>query len=349
MQISYIHLKNFRRFTEAHFAFSPSTTLITGPNAVGKTTILEAIHILIFGRSFRAVTLNETIQEGQTHAGIEINFTKEGIEQTLGLYYSSHERKVRINRSDYRTVSCLIGLLLGQALLPSDINLITGQPQLRRQFIDYVIAQVDPFYFHHLGRYTNVLKNRNALLKCRDFRTIDFFEEEMAKSASYISLARSKAILELDRLSKEQFAHFGAEGEELSVRYLPQGTSSFTKDEFLKLFQKNRSRESYLGYTVSGPQKDDIAFFLSERECKTFSSEGQKRSVSAALRLASWTHLKNSSSSMPFLLVDDAGLGFDKTRKNLFFKSLCGRGQVLITSAEEALKLDDMEIIALGF
>lgn len=352
MQINRLYLKNFRRFDEAQFAFSEKGTLILGPNAVGKTTLLEAIHILIFGRSFRAISLNETIQEGKTNAGIEIAFTKEGIEHTLGFYFGEDQRKIRLNRSEYKSVSSLIGLLLGASLLPSDIHLISGQPQLRRQFLDYLIAQLDPLYLHHLVRYAALMKNRNALLKNRDFRTIDFFEEEMAKSASYISLARKSASLELDRLAKEQFNLFGERGEELSVRYIAEKSAPFlSKEEFLECFQKNRPREAHIGFTIVGPQKDDLELLLSGKECKLFSSEGQKRSASAALKLASWVHLKTSAGANPLLLVDDAGLGFDRNRKERFFNSLQDRGQVLITSAEEDLAgsvegLEVMQLIA---
>jgi DNA replication and repair protein RecF len=330
--VNRLYLKNFRRFEEASFEFSSGNTLILGPNAIGKTTILEAIHILIFGRSFRANALSETIQEGKEAAAIEATFVKEGLEHTLGLYFTRDQKKVRLNRSDFRSVASLIGLLLGTALLPSDINFISGQPQGRRLFLDFTLAQVNPLYVHHLSRYGVLLKNRNALLKKRDLRTIDFFEEEMAKSASYIFTARNGGASELNDLAREQFSCFGAFGEEFSLNYLPSGAPSF-----LECFQKNRPREMHIGFTIAGPQKDDLELFIQGKECKTFSSEGQKRSAAAAMRLASWNYLQKHSGETPILLVDDAGLGFDKRRKTLFMDALKMRGQVLITSAEEGL------------
>jgi len=318
MRVNRLYLKNFRRFDEASFEFSPGNTLIFGPNAIGKTTILEAIHLLIFGRSFRASALSEIIREGETTAAIQATFTNEGIEHTLGFYFTKDQKKITLNR---KSLSSVIGLLLGVTLLPSDINLIMGQPPLRRLFLDYLIAQVDPLYLHHLSRYGAVLKNRNALLKRRDFRTIDVYEEEMAKSASYIALARQKAVSDLNCLIRAQ--------EDLSLTYMGNG------DPFLETYQKNRAREAHMGFTISGPQKDDVGLFLNGKESKLFSSEGQKRNFACALKIAAWEYLKQSSGKDPILLVDDAGLGFDQKRKASFMESLEQRGQVLITSAEE--------------
>lgn len=331
-----MYLKNFRRFKEAALEFSPECTLISGPNAVGKTTLLEAIHLLIFGRSFRAMHMNEMIMEGEKESAVEVNLIKEGVEHTLGLYFSQERKKVRFNATEYRSLTSLIGLLTGASLLPTDVHLIAGQPQLRRTLIDSIIAQVDPLYFHHLSRYGQAVKNRNCLLKKRDFKAIDLFEEEMAKSAVYITKARADAVRAMDQIAGREFALFSQESERVSLNY----QSSFGKGEvssaaFMQLLKANRLKESYLGFTLTGPHKDDLTIQLSGKECRLYASEGQKRSVAAAIKLAAWSHLAHISATAPLLLVDDAALGFDARRRERFFYALKSRGQVLITSAEK--------------
>ena len=335
MQVKRLYLKNFRRFGEAALQFSPSCTLIHGQNAAGKTTLLEAVHLLIFGRSFRAMHLKEMISEGENEAAVELDLLKEGVEHTLGIYFSPERKKVRFNATEYRFLSSLIGLMTGIALLPTDVQLISGQPQQRRSLIDSVIAQADPIYFHYLNRYSQALKNRNCLLKKRDFRAIDLFEEVMAKSAAYITTARRDAVRAIDQLASEEFKLFGEAGELVSVTYLSSfGSGEILPEAFIEVLKANRSRESYLGFTIQGPHKDDLHFHLSGKECRLYASEGQKRSVAAALKLAAWRHLLSVTSSQPLLLVDDAGLGFDLKRRERFFNALKGRGQVLITSAD---------------
>ncbi|CRX38421.1 DNA replication and repair protein RecF [Estrella lausannensis] len=331
-----MYLKNFRRFKGAALEFSPECTLISGPNAAGKTTLLEAVHLLIFGRSFRAMHMKEMIMDGEEDAAVELDLVKEGVEHTLGLYFGQERKKIRFNATEYRSLTSLIGLLTGASLLPTDVHLITGQPQLRRSLIDSIIAQVDPLYIHHLSRYAQTVKSRNCLLKAREFKAIDLFEEEMAKSAVYITKARVDAVQAMDQIAAREFALFSQESEHVRLSYL----SSFGKEEvscasFMHLMRANRMKESYLGFTLAGPHKDDLLIHLSGKECRLYASEGQKRSVAAAIKLAAWSHLACVSSTLPLLLVDDAALGFDALRRERFFYALKSRGQVLITSADK--------------
>ena len=179
-----LYLHNFRLYEEVYVEFSPGINWIYGRNASGKTTMLEAIHLLASGRSFRTNQLANLIRHDCPHFYLEAHFEKHGIAQKLRMVHSSKERKISINNTQCSSVSSLVGVLLSVVLSPDDLSLISGAPQERRQFLDAQLSQVDPLYLHHLSRYQRAMRQRNTLLKTKKIGSIEGWEYEMATSAA---------------------------------------------------------------------------------------------------------------------------------------------------------------------
>lgn len=347
MQLRSLYLKNFRIYDEASFTFGSRINLICGPNAIGKTTILEALYVLMTGGSFRATQNSDLIKAGASGFYIEAVFVKHGIEQSLKFAYEGKERKIIYNSTSLHSSSHLIGLLQGVLHVPDDVQLVKGAPQQRRHFLDLQIAQVDPLYIHHLTRYNRAMRQRNALLRTRNQATLETWESEMASASAYITDERARTVADLSCLGSA--LHNQLAGSEMFALRYKTDVKSFDclRDYYVQLFKKNRMREMDLGITLYGPHKDDFVIELNNQEARYFASEGQQRSSVSTLRLAEWTRLKTISEEAPLFFIDDLGISLDQTRRSKLVNSLTDLSQVFLTLTQP-IDFADHHLISLA-
>jgi len=334
MTIKNIYLRNFRNYAETAVNFGPAVNVLVGDNAQGKTNLLEAIGLLITGRSFRTSHLSELIRFGEQAFYLEALFEKNGVEQMLKFSFDGKERKVVHNATALASLSALLGILQGVILSPEDRSLIKGGPQFRRHFLDLLLSQANPLYLHHLSRYWRALKQRNMLLKSRSLATIAVWEEQMAISAAFLTCRRAQTIEEIQSLCQtETLAH-----EQLELRYHSSALASMgegpaaVQSYFIKQFERLRNRECDLRVTLTGPHRDDLNILLQGQEARQFASEGQQRSCAAALKLAQWKWLYTLTETLPILCIDDIGVSFDPTREEELYQKMQSLGQVFVTT-----------------
>lgn len=336
MYLQFLALNNFRIYKEAYFSFSKGINGIIGPNALGKTTILEAIYLALFGRSFRTLDLRELIHEDAEAFSIELGFTKNEIAQNIRIIQTRQDRKIIYNCTPLSSYGGLLGILQGVLMAPHDLEIIKGPPIVRRTFLDLQLAQVDPLYVHHLKRFTRALKQRNFLLKNRQTVAIEPFEWEMAASASYLIGERAKNIFKLNKLASPLYSALANEKERATFLYKTQapveeglkGIEEFLKSQYIKL----RSKELALGLTLLGPHKDNIQILINGKEAKTFASEGQKHTLLAVLKFAEWHLIKERSENSPFMMIDDLTLSLDEYRQGNICSCLENLGQAFFSS-----------------
>ena len=341
MHLRALTLHNFRLFEHALFQFSPGINLICGGNARGKTTVIEAIFFLITGRSFRSSHSSALIRHGASYFYIEALFEKFGIEQQLRVYCNGKERKITYNSTQVNGLA-LLGLLQGSVMHPDDIAIIKGAPALRRQILNLQLAQSDPLYVHYLMRYDQAMRQRNSLLRAQRVDAIESWEYEMGNAAAYIIQKRTQLVGYLQELGKEYYTFICGGKEELSFHYKAHGAPDQPKNElstlrqlFCDQYKKHRKREMALGMTLTGPHRDDLCVSIGRQEARSFASEGQQRSCVAALRLAEWMQLKESSTEAPLMLVDDFGLSLDVCRRKALMQHFEKLGQVFISTTEQ--------------
>lgn len=341
MHLRSLYLKHFRSYQEAFFEFSPHLNVICGPNAQGKTTVLEAIHLLMLGRSFRSGAVSELIRQDSSSFFIEALFNKHDINQTLRFYFDEKEKRILHNQTQIHNLSGLLGLIQGVVMTPDDVNLVKGAPQLRRQFMDVQIAQIDPLYVHHLTRYIRAMRQRNQLLKQKKLETIESWEHELALAAVYLMQKRRQTIEALQVFCRAFYAHLTQEMEELTLTYCPSGTKSqdpeTMKQEYLQLLSKQRQRELILGYTLSGPHKDDLSICIGGKEARQYASEGQQRSCVTALHFGEWQQLKTMADSLPLFMIDDVAISLDENRRRRLLEQLASLGQVFLTTTDSSI------------
>ncbi len=341
MHLHKIKLVQFRVYAGASYTFSPGINLIVGPNAQGKTSLLEAIYLLIAAKSFRTHKIADMIAFGSNGFSIEGAFEREGVNQTVRLFTNGREKGCVYNSTRLFNWASLVGLINGSVLTPDDAALVKGGPQLRRHYLDVLIAQADPLYIHHLDRYQRALEQRNALLRSRKVRTIETWEQEMAQSAAYLIQKRSATALSVSRILKDIHYELSGEKETISLRYRngtlenKRHTTDDLKLSVLRDLESHRLRELEVGFTLVGPQKDDVEILLDQKDVRSYGSEGQQRTCVGSLKLAEWHFLKEMVGEVPLMLIDDLGISLDKTRQERLLKMLEGLGQVFLTSTQQ--------------
>ncbi len=336
MYLKRLLLRNFRNYSHAEVTFSPFINLIQGENGQGKTNLLEAVHFLSTGRSFRASSLSDLISFGEHFFYLEAEFYKDGITQSLKIYYDENARKVQYNETAHPTLTSLLGILPSTLLSPDDLSLVSGNPSERRRFLDIHIAQTDPLYVHHLARYFKAMKQRNHLLRSKSESAIGAWEQTMAASASYLVLKRRQAIAALKLPTAEWMRILSRGKDAIDIHYqsslpIPQNEQELVA-HFQKMWQRNRPRDMLLGSTQLGPHRDDLCIHLTDKPAKTFSSEGQKRSCISALRFAEWGQMAHAAGAPPLLGIDDFGIQLDKERQIQLKAHLPKFNQVFLTS-----------------
>lgn len=338
MHLRTLFLKDFRIYTEKRFELSPGINVIYGANARGKTSVLEAVYLLMTGRSFRTTQMRDLIRHGASAFYIEAVFEKHGIEQSLKMTFDGRDRKVFYNHTSCPTLSGLLGLLQGTVMVPDDVELVKGSPRFRRRFLDLQLAQADPLYVHHLTRYYRAMRQRNHLLRTHNVTTIETWEQEMAKAAAYLVVQRNQVVKDLQGTSCMVLAELSDAQEEMSLSHknpAPQCESDISAF-YCEQYHRMRNRELQLGNTLVGPHKDDLQILLKGKDARYFASEGQQRCCVSALRFAEWERLKHHSEESPMMLIDDVGISMDRVRRkkmlSLVQKTLT---QALLTATEK--------------
>lgn len=338
MYLKRLYLRNFRNYAECMVEFSPKLNHLWGANAQGKTNLLEAIHFLTVGRSFRTSVSREVIRAGTDGFYLEAFFLKDGIEQRLRIGGDGVNRKIIYNDTVCPSAANLLGLLPSVLIEPDD-DLVKGPPRSRRLFLDLQIAQVDPLYVHYLARYNRAMRQRNLLLRSQNIAGIESWEHEMAQAAGYVTAKRLETIERLIPLSQRLHQEIVGNTQHLYLQYharlhAPPTNAEGIAKQYRALFNA-RERDIQSGNTTHGPHRDDLGIYLAERDMRSYGSEGEKRTLVAVLRLAGWHLLKEQIGEDPLMLIDDLGISLDQHRREKLLDYVSGLGQSFVTSPME--------------
>ena len=228
------------------------------------------------------------------------------------------------------------GALRTVVFCTEDLQLVKGAARARRRFLDLLLAQTQPGYLPLLQRYMHTVRARNALLKQRsgDEAALDSFSQELVKLGNEIIRARRELVPKFSPLARLAYRRISNDAEELRIEYQP----SVKKDFAVELAQ-SRARERTYRSTLVGPHRDDLQLLLNEKSAAQFGSEGQKRTLAIALKMAQAEFLAGIHGSPPILLIDDVMGELDVKRRSGFLPLLeqarKTSGQVFMTATEE--------------
>ena len=340
MKLKSIQLKNFRNYTNCAVNFSSGINLILGNNAQGKTNLLEAVYFCALGKSPRTKKEVNLIFNDAPSANIKLNFESLYGDKTIDITINRIGKKqILVNRSALSKLSSLIGELRVVYFSPDELRLIKDMPEDRRRFLDISISQFDKSYLLSLSKYDKVLKQMNAIVKKHlpenEIRLqLDAYTPQFIACAEKIINSRIEFINNLKSYAKK--IHFAlCENEELNIEYgfIPPKNMSL-KDYLHNQLNKTLSHSLELGYITVGPHRDDMQIEINGKSCKIYSSQGQQRTVSLSLKLASMEIIRNETGEDPILLLDDVMSELDIEREQRLCK-LIKNYQTLITSTRD--------------
>ena len=335
MHLAHLRLRDFRNYQRFDADFAPGFHLLLGDNAQGKTNILEAIYLMATLRSFRGVGGAQMIRHGQKGYFVGGTVVGQG-EHEIKIYWSARERNLALDGRPVKKLSGYLGTLRTVVFCTEDLLLVKGTARVRRRFLDLLLSQTQPGYLPLLQRYLIAVRSRNALLKNHpaDEATLDSFSRELVKLGEEIIRHRRELVPKFSPLARLAYRRISHDAEELRLEYQP----SVKKDFAVELAQ-SRARERSYRTTLVGPHRDDLQLLLTDQSAAQFGSEGQKRTLAIALKMAQAEYLTGIHGSAPVLLIDDVMGELDAKRRSGFLPLLeqarKTSGQVFMTATEE--------------
>ena len=321
-----IKLGQFRCFDDFETEFHPSLNLIIGPNAAGKTSLLEAACVLLRLQSPRTSKLADVIRHDAR------GFFVDGYHDSahLQFYYSPRRKKLALDSVEQS--SALEYLKFGKVVWFSntDIALVRGTSDVRRRFMDFLAVQLHPAYRSALRNYERALRARNLLLKSNipRWREIQAFNEPLLNAGNLLMDARKSFVTALRPLAQLTHGAISASRETLDAKYVPS-----CGNDFAAALESARGEDLRLRQTTMGPHRDDLQLTLSNAPA-TLGSEGQQRTLAISLRLAAARLIEADTGTPPLLLLDDIFGELDLARRTALLRELPATSQQIITTTE---------------
>ena len=342
MHVKSLSLQNFRNYEQALIAPDKGVTVFTGPNAQGKTNILEAIHLCCLGRSHRTPRDEELIRWGAGGARVQIQTAQQDgtHEVTILLAKSGRKKKtVRIGARQADRIGELFGHVCGVLFSPEDLSIVKSGPGERRRFLDMQLSQLRPQYFYSLQRAVRTLNQRNTLLKeiAKNpslLPTLDMWDEQLAIIGAEIARNRREAIALMSEEAKKAHASLTGGREELLLWYISQTTDSpDAADQLLGRLRAARNEDLRRMTTTVGIHRDDMGVTINGKEARTYASQGQQRSAVLSLKLAQLEMAARETGEAPILMLDDVMSELDPSRRRQLIERI-DRVQTFVTCTD---------------
>lgn len=330
VMLSDLFLRDFRCFEQCRVELHPQCTLFIGRNAQGKTSLLEAVCVLLRLQSPRTSQRSQWLRLGQSSLLLEGGFNG----HRLRLGQSERLRRLAVDAVPCRLTADYLAAS-GRVVWMDfrDMNLVRGGSEHRRRYLDFAASQIDPQYLRALRDYERALRSRNFALKRHaviDWRQVDAFAEVMQEQADL--LQRSRAAL-VDLLRPEvSAAHADLSGgrEQAGLSYVPGSTPGLLVAQLREL----REQEAQTRQTALGPHRDDLELWINGLAADAFASEGQQRSLALALKVAQAKVLCDAQGRAPLLLLDDVFGELDEHRRRALMQLLPTDSQCIITTTQ---------------
>ena len=314
--------------------FDNKINIIYGDNAQGKTNILESLYVCATSKSHRGSKDKDIIRFGNDEAHIKVMVKKHGMNYRLDMHLKKNKTKgIAVNGIPIRRAVELFGIINIIIFSPEDMNIIKNGPSERRRFMDMELSQLDKIYLSNLVNYNKVVVQRNKLLKQLQFSgdsglvdMLDVWDMQLVRYGSEIIKRRMDFIDNINSIIRPVHSKLSGNKEILNLRYIPCTTTDNFKDEVIR----SRERDIKFKMTNVGPHKDDVAFFINDKDVRKYGSQGQQRTCALSLKLAEIELVKKVINDTPVLLLDDVLSELDANRQNFLLDSI-GDIQTIIT------------------
>jgi DNA replication and repair protein RecF len=346
-----ISIRDLRGYAALDAVFEAGPQLVHGPNAAGKTSLLEAIVLLAWGRSHRTGTEGELVRWGQELARIEARVgrpdatpeQRDAIEVALVRTSSGGARKrIRVNGVARRAAG-LAGALRTVMFAPEDMLLVSGSPSLRRDALDTLAGQRSPAYARDLATYGRALQQRNGLLRLiREEQAtraeLKFWDAQLLEAGIAVREERHRLLRALSGplgAAHAEIAPDEAAAGRLEITYssnAPQAEGETVRDALVRRLAETAEKEVWNGTTLIGPHRDDLVFEMGGRPLASFASRGQQRTAILAFKLAELDLLTELDGRPPILLLDDVFSELDPDRRAHLVRRIAALPQAFVTT-----------------
>ena len=348
MILERLRLDNVRNYASLDFEPQPGLNVLVGPNAQGKSNLLEAIALLGTGKSFRTAREGEIVRTGMPVAMLsgEARIAAGTVRVSCSISASpaGGSRKVyAVNGRPVRYASYL-GTMRVVTFVPSHLTLVSGAPSARRTLVNAALAQESPAYYGALATYQKYLLQKNALLRgtiAPDEQLLATYDERLVESGTRIMLARRAFVAALDERARAVHRSWVGDREgELEISYQPDiayeaPTHDAIGAAFVQRLAERRIAEVSRRTALVGPHRDDVSFRLGGVPLAAFGSQGQQRTAVLALKVAEYGVLEARAGEAPLLLLDDVLSELDPDRQRAFLNGIGSFEQAFVTTTHD--------------
>jgi len=330
--IQWITIAEFRSYSALSFKPDPGLNVLSGANAQGKTNLLEAMGILLVGRSFRGTKAIDLPRWGSSVASVQGAVMRGEITREI--------RRTIAQREDGGWAVTGEGCPWARAI-PfgwQDLAILTGGPQARRNFLDGFAAKVQPAHAAAYVRYRQILGRRNHLLQRGRIEQLQPWDEQLAKTGVEILTRRRQAVDALEGEVARLYPELAGSDHVVRLEYRSALRPEATEEEFIEMLTARREDEMRRRLTLVGPHRDDLSVELDGHDMRSFGSRGQQRLLVLALRLAEAGPVETAVGSRPVLLLDDALSELDPDVQGRVLRHAARSGQVFLTTADPELR-----------
>lgn len=332
MIINSVRLQNIRTHLDSSYEFSDGVNILIGPNACGKTTILESIALSAYGSLPSSSKVKDMYTHNTDWQRIDVDFDKQitsvKVRGQVKEYEVHGDTKKRLSRTDIKPVVWFD---------PEALRLLRGSPERRRAYFDRLLSSMNAQYASCLARYKRSLQQRNSLLKRGSYAEQDVFvwDLRLAENADVIVNSRRELLDIINKQINQTYKDLSGALKNISLRYESTITSKNYTNSLLAELKANHVRDQHLGFTSSGPHRDDFVFYDEDTSTKlsATASRGEIRTTLLALKVIEVELLYKTFQTKPIILFDDVFSELDGARRKAFTKSLNGY-QTLITTTD---------------
>jgi DNA replication and repair protein RecF len=328
--LTHLKLRDFRCFETLEFEAVPGAQFFIGDNAQGKTSILEAVCVLLRLASPRSSVLGPLVRLGAREFSVQGRCDQ----RQLQVRFGPEGRKLSLDGEEQSGAAEYLRVARLVYFANTDLELVRGPAGGRRRFLDFLGSQLEPLYRANLLAYEKALRSRNRLLKAASirWREVEAYDQPLLQAGDLLSDLRRSLVAELSPWATRAQRDIGEGSSFSSEEALSLEYQSGSGENFAAALAASREEERRLRQTVAGPHRDDLILRLGGQPAGVFGSEGQQRTLALALKLAQAGLLESTSKTAPLLLLDDIFGELDPYRRNALLAALPARSQQLVAT-----------------